>query len=65
MSGCALPTAVEWEEQRQLNSKDVLGDARYFLQELLPSHVLSILAHCPMRPLPAAGVSLFYFIILF
>ena len=32
MGGCALPTAVGLEEQRQLNSKDVLGDACYFLQ---------------------------------
>lgn len=68
MSSCALPTAVGWEGQRQLNSKDVLGDAAEVPADLLPSHVLFILAHCPTRPLLAAGVFyviLFHFILIF
>lgn len=61
MGGCALPTAVGLEGQ--LNSKDVLGDACFFLQNF--SRVLLILAHSPMGALLAAGVSLLLFYFLF
>ena len=66
MGGCALPMAVGLEEQRQLNSKDVLGDACYFLQNSSPLNMLFMLAHCLMGPLLllVSHCILFYFILI-